>query len=165
MEGFKFSTIEEAVADLRAGKMIIAVDDPDRENEGDLICAAEHATLENVNFMASYAKGLICMPMSKALTTKLGLEQMVANNTDNHCTAFTVSIDHVDTTTGISALERLYDGHEECKGRCQTVRFPASGTYVSFGGESWRGTRTYGTYRSHRRPDAYCPAQRMRLVL
>ena len=101
MEGFKFSTIEEAVADLRAGKMIIAVDDPDRENEGDLICAAEHATLENVNFMASYAKGLICMPMSKALTTKLGLEQMVANNT-----AFTVSIDHVDTTTGISALER-----------------------------------------------------------
>ena len=106
MEGFKFSTIEEAVADLRAGKMIIAVDDPDRENEGDLICAAEHATLENVNFMASYAKGLICMPMSKALTTKLGLEQMVTHNTDNHCTAFTVSIDHVDTTTGISALER-----------------------------------------------------------
>ena len=64
MEEFKFSTIEEAVADLRAGKMIIAVDDPDRENEGDLICAAEFATLENVNFMASYAKGLICMPMS-----------------------------------------------------------------------------------------------------
>ncbi len=106
MEDFKFSTIEEAVADLRAGKMIIAVDDPDRENEGDLICAAEHATLENVNFMASYAKGLICMPMSRELTSKLGLEQMVTNNTDNHCTAFTVSIDHVSTTTGISALER-----------------------------------------------------------
>ena len=100
MEGFKFSTIEEAVADLRAGKMIIAVDDPDRENEGDLICAAEHATLENVNFMASYAKGLICMPMDASYTDKLNL-----------------------------------------------------------------GTRTYGTYRSHRRPDAYCPAQRMRLVL
>ena len=106
MEDFKFSTIEEAVADLRAGKMIIAVDDPDRENEGDLICAAEHATLENVNFMASYAKGLICMPMSKEMTAKLGLTQMVANNTDNHCTAFTVSIDHISTTTGISALER-----------------------------------------------------------
>ena len=150
MEGFKFSTIEEAVADLRAGKMIIAVDDPDRENEGDLICAAEHATLENVNFMASYAKGLICMPMSKALTTKLGLEQMVTHNTDNHCTAFTVSID---------------DGHEERRGRCQTVRFPASGAYVSFGGESRRGTRTYGTYRSYRRSDAYCPAQGMWLVL
>lgn len=106
MEEFKFSTIEEAVADLRAGKMIIAIDDPDRENEGDLICAAEHATLENVNFMASYAKGLICMPMSRELTAQLGLEQMVTNNTDNHCTAFTVSIDHVSTTTGISALER-----------------------------------------------------------
>lgn len=106
MEEFKFSTIEEAVADLRAGKMTIAVDDPDRENEGDLICAAEHATLENVNFMASYAKGLICMPMSRELTAQLGLEQMVTNNTDNHCTAFTVSIDHVSTTTGISALER-----------------------------------------------------------
>lgn len=106
MEDFKFSTIEEAIADLRAGKMIIAVDDPDRENEGDLICAAEHATLENVNFMASYAKGLICMPMSRELTMKLGLEQMVTNNTDNHCTAFTVSIDHISTSTGISALER-----------------------------------------------------------
>lgn len=106
MEEFKFGTIEEAVADLRAGKMIIAVDDPDRENEGDLICAAEHATLENVNFMASYAKGLICMPMSRKMTQKLGLEQMVTHNTDNHCTAFTVSIDHIDTATGISALER-----------------------------------------------------------
>ena len=106
MEEFEFSTIEEAIADLRAGKMIVAVDDPDRENEGDLICAAERATLENVNFMASYAKGLICMPMSRELTAKLGLEQMVTNNTDNHCTAFTVSIDHVSTTTGISALER-----------------------------------------------------------
>lgn len=106
MEEFKFSTIEEAIADLRAGRMIVTIDDPDRENEGDLICAAEHATLENVNFMASYAKGLICMPMSRELTAKLGLEQMVINNTDNHCTAFTVSIDHVSTTTGISALER-----------------------------------------------------------
>lgn len=106
MEDFKFNTIEEAIADLRAGKIIIATDDPDRENEGDLICAAEFATLENVNFMASYAKGLICMPMSRELTDKLGLQQMVANNTDNHCTAFTVSIDHISTTTGISALER-----------------------------------------------------------
>lgn len=106
MEEFKFSTIEEAIADLRAGKMILVTDDPERENEGDLICAAEFATLENVNFMACQAKGLICMPMSKELTDKLGLEQMVSNNTDNHATAFTVSIDHVSTTTGISALER-----------------------------------------------------------
>ena len=102
----KFNTIEEAIEDLRNGKMIIVVDDPDRENEGDLICAAEFATTENVNFMASYAKGLICMPMSKDLTHKLKLNQMVTDNTDNHCTAFTVSIDHVDTTTGISAVER-----------------------------------------------------------
>lgn len=106
MEETKFNTIEEAVADLKAGKMIVTVDDPDRENEGDLICAAQFATLENVNFMASYAKGLICMPMSRAMTEKLNLQQMVANNTDNHATAFTVSIDHVSTSTGISALER-----------------------------------------------------------
>lgn len=106
MEEIKFNTIEEAVADLKAGKMIVTVDDPDRENEGDLICAAQFATLENVNFMASYAKGLICMPMSRAMTEKLNLQQMVANNTDNHATAFTVSIDHVSTSTGISALER-----------------------------------------------------------
>ena len=102
----RFNTIEEAIEDLRNGKMIIVVDDPDRENEGDLICAAEFATTENVNFMASYAKGLICMPMSKELTHKLKLNQMVTENTDNHCTAFTISIDHVDTTTGISAVER-----------------------------------------------------------
>ena len=91
---------------MRSGKMIIAVDDPDRENEGDLICAARYATTENVNFMASYAKGLICMPMSAEMTRKLDLKQMVAENTDNHSTAFTVSIDHVSTTTGISAVER-----------------------------------------------------------
>ena len=102
----RFNTIEEAIEELRNGKMIIVIDDPDRENEGDLICAAEFATVENVNFMASYAKGLICMPMSKELTHKLKLNQMVTENTDNHCTAFTVSIDHVDTTTGISAVER-----------------------------------------------------------
>lgn len=106
MEQIEFNTIEEAIADLRVGKMIVAVDDPDRENEGDLICAAQFATLENVNFMASYAKGLICMPMSRALCEQLNLQQMVANNTDNHCTAFTVSIDHVSTSTGISAAER-----------------------------------------------------------
>lgn len=108
MEQSKFNTIEEALEELRAGRIIVVVDDPDRENEGDLICAAEHATLENVNFMASYAKGLICMPMSRELCRKLDLQQMVAHNTDNHSTAFTVSIDHVDTTTGISAAERSY---------------------------------------------------------
>ncbi|WP_027129087.1 bifunctional 3,4-dihydroxy-2-butanone-4-phosphate synthase/GTP cyclohydrolase II [Fusobacterium perfoetens] len=101
-----FNTIEEALQDLRAGKSIIVVDDENRENEGDVICAAEFATLENVNFMATHAKGLICMPMSDYYVKKLDLPQMVTNNTDNHCTAFTVSIDHIDTTTGISAYER-----------------------------------------------------------
>lgn len=102
----ELATIEEALEDIRNGKIILVIDDPDRENEGDLICAAEFATTENVNMMATYAKGLICMPMSRELTRKLGLDQMVAVNTDNHSTAFTVSIDHVDTTTGISAVER-----------------------------------------------------------
>lgn len=105
---FNFSTIEEAVEELRNGRMIICTDDPDRENEGDLICAAEFATTANINFMATFAKGLICMPMSKAYCEKLDLPQMVENNTDNHATAFTVTIDHVDTTTGISAVERSY---------------------------------------------------------
>ena len=103
---FQFSTIEEALEDLRQGKVILCTDDPDRENEGDFICAAEFATTENVNFMAKYAKGLICMPMSIDLCRKLMFPQMVTTNTDNHETAFTVSIDHVDTTTGISAAER-----------------------------------------------------------
>ena len=101
-----FATLDQALEDLRQGKLILVIDDPDRENEGDLICAAEFATTENVNAMASLAKGLICIPMSREYTKKLGLDQMVAVNTDNHSTAFTVSIDHVDTTTGISAVER-----------------------------------------------------------
>ena len=100
------NTIPEALDELRAGHIIIVVDDPDRENEGDMICAAEFATQANVNLMASVAKGLICMPMSRDLARKLNLEQMVSENTDNHETAFTVSIDHVSTTTGISAAER-----------------------------------------------------------
>lgn len=103
-----FSTIPEALDELRAGRVIMAIDDPDRENEGDFICAAEHATTENVNLMASVAKGLICMPMSAEYVERLKLPQMVRSNTDNHETAFTVSIDHVDTTTGISVEERGY---------------------------------------------------------
>ncbi|MGN0181822.1 MAG: bifunctional 3,4-dihydroxy-2-butanone-4-phosphate synthase/GTP cyclohydrolase II [Candidatus Ornithomonoglobus sp.] len=102
----KFDTIEKAIEDLKNGKVILCTDDESRENEGDLICAAQFATTENVNFMASAAKGLICMPMSGAYVRKLGLRPMVANNTDNHETAFTESIDHIDTTTGISAEER-----------------------------------------------------------
>lgn len=104
----KFNTVEEALEDLRNGRVILVTDDEDRENEGDMICAAEFATTENVNLMASAGKGLICMPMSIELCRKLQFPQMVSNNTDNHETAFTVSVDHVNTTTGISAEERGY---------------------------------------------------------
>lgn len=103
---FTFSTVEQALEDLRKGKIILVTDDPDRENEGDFICAAEFATTANINFMATYGKGLICMPMSEEYVSRLQIPQMVTRNTDNHETAFTVSIDHVSTTTGISAAER-----------------------------------------------------------
>lgn len=106
MAAEQFGKLEQALQDLRDGKLILVIDDPERENEGDLICAAEHATPENINAMASLAKGLICMPMSTELCEQLGLSQMVEVNTDNHATAFTVSIDHIETTTGISAFER-----------------------------------------------------------
>ena len=99
-QSYKYNTIEEAVEELRKGKIILVTDDPDRENEGDMICAA------NINFMATHAKGLICTPMSAEVANRLGLPPMVAENTDNHHTAFTVSVDHIDTTTGISAAER-----------------------------------------------------------
>ena len=102
----EYGTIEQALEDLRAGKVILVTDDPDRENEGDMICAAEFATTKNINFMATHGKGLICMPMSEAFVRRLQIPQMVRTNTDNHETAFTVSIDHVSTTTGISAKER-----------------------------------------------------------
>ena len=101
-----FNTIPEALQDLKQGKIILVTDDPDRENEGDFICAAEFATTENINFMATHGKGLICMPMSEAFVQKLQFPQMVQHNTDNHETAFTVSIDHISTSTGISAAER-----------------------------------------------------------
>ena len=106
MEKYTLSTIEEALEELRQGHIIVVIDDPDRENEGDLICAARFATPDNINFMATYGKGLICMPMSEVYTSRLNLNQMVTYNTDNHHTAFTVSIDHISTTTGISAVER-----------------------------------------------------------
>ena len=100
------NSIEQALEALRQGRIILVTDDIDRENEGDMICAAEYATPENVNMMARYAKGLICAPMSAEIAAKLGFHPMVAKNTDNHETAFTVSVDHNTTTTGISAVER-----------------------------------------------------------
>ena len=100
------AAVERALAELAAGRLIVCADDADRENEGDLICAARFATTENVNFMAMHARGLICLPMEAAIARRLDLPPMAAHSTDNHGTAFTVSIDHISTTTGISAAER-----------------------------------------------------------
>ncbi|MDO4487636.1 MAG: bifunctional 3,4-dihydroxy-2-butanone-4-phosphate synthase/GTP cyclohydrolase II [Eubacteriales bacterium] len=105
---FKYNTVPEAIEAIRQGKIVMCTDDPDRENEGDFICASEFATTENINFMAKYGRGLICTPMSSEIAHRLNLQQMVPENTESHCTAFTVSIDHVNTTTGISAEERGY---------------------------------------------------------
>jgi len=106
MKDFQFNSIEEILEDMRAGKPVVILDDEKRENEGDVIFAAEFATTENVNFMAKYARGLICMPMDASYSDRYNLPQMCITNTDNHTTAFAVSVDHVDTTTGISAEER-----------------------------------------------------------
>ena len=105
-EEFKFGTIEQAIEDIKNGKMVLVTDDEDRENEGDLIMAAEKVTPEAINFMAKFARGLICMPASPEIMDKLQFGAMVAQNTDTHETAFTVTIDHVDTPIGIFAFER-----------------------------------------------------------
>ena len=135
MEGF--NTIEEVLDDLRQGKIVLVTDDENRENEGDFICAAQYATTENVNFMAVHGRGLICMPMSTQLCTRLKLPQMVSDNSDNHETAFTVSIDHISTSTGISAAER-------------GVGFPPSRPHASAGSQKKWGAGTERPYRSHR---------------
>ncbi len=124
---FQFATIPQAVEDLKNGKLILCTDDPDRENEGDLICAGQFATTENINFMAVHGKGLICMPMGKKVIERLNLPQMVADNTDNHETAFTVSIDHVNTTTGISAEERGYTARMAADPESRAIDFRRPG--------------------------------------
>jgi 3,4-dihydroxy 2-butanone 4-phosphate synthase / GTP cyclohydrolase II len=101
-----FHSIEEAVEDLKAGKIVIVVDDEDRENEGDFVALAEGITAESINFMVTHGRGLVCTPISEKIAIKLDLSPMVAANTDSHGTAFTISVDHVSTTTGISAQER-----------------------------------------------------------
>lgn len=123
----EFNTIQQAVEDIKQGKMIIVVDDYDRENEGDLVMAGEFANQENINFMVKHARGLICMPTTAELLDKHCLEQMVDYNTDNHGTAFTVSIDHVDTTTGISAAERALTIQKFTQGNCQPQDFRRPG--------------------------------------
>lgn len=104
--GHKLNTIEEVLEDMKVGKPVIIVDDEKRENEGDLVIAAEFATMENINFMVKEARGIVCTPMLAADLERLGIDQMVEKNTDNHETAFTVTVDHVATTTGVSPYER-----------------------------------------------------------
>lgn len=106
MECNPFGSIEQALEDLAAGKMIIVTDDEDRENEGDIIVSCKFASPQTVNFIAKNACGLICMPVSKKVAQRLNFDPMTANNTDNHCTAFTISVDHVSNSTGISAFDR-----------------------------------------------------------
>jgi 3,4-dihydroxy 2-butanone 4-phosphate synthase/GTP cyclohydrolase II len=101
-----FNSIEEAIEDLKAGKIIVVVDDEDRENEGDFVCLADRVTPENINFMICHGRGLVCVPITDERAKELKLHPMVQNNTDPHGTAFTVSIDGPNSTTGISAHER-----------------------------------------------------------
>ena len=152
----QFDTVEEALEDLRNGKIILATDDPERENEGDFICAAEFATTENINFMAVHGKGLICMPMSEEYINKLKFPQMVQQNTDNHETAFTVSVDHVTTSTGISAAERSITA-------LGCVADDAK--HVSAAVKEERCFRAQRAYGSYRRFVPSCRSERVRPVL
>ena len=145
-----FNTVPEALEDLRQGKIILVTDNPDRENEGDFICAAEFATTENINFMATHGKGLICMPMSEAFVRKLQFPQMVQNNTDNHETAFTVSIDHISTSTGISAAERSVTAMACVEEGREGGGFPQTGPHVPAAVEEKRRVGAGGPYGGHR---------------
>ena len=139
---YQYNSVEEALEELRQGRIVLVTDDPDRENEGDMICAAEFATQENINFMACHAKGLICTPMSAALAGRLGLSQMVSENTDNHSTAFTVSVDHVDTTTGI------YYAQPDRR-RNETAGPSKTRACISAGGKAWRCVGKKWSYRGN----------------
>lgn len=127
MTMFKFNTIPEAIEDIRQGKMIVVVDDEDRENEGDLVIAAEAVTAENINFMAKYGGGLVCLPVIRERLEELHIERMVAKNTDPNRTAFTVSIDASECTTGISAQERALTIHKVLDGKSGPKDFTRPG--------------------------------------
>ena len=146
---YQYNSVEEALEELRQGRIVLVTDDPDRENEGDMICASEFATQENINFMACHAKGLICTPMSAALAGRLGLSQMVSENTDNHSTAFTVSVDHVDTTTGISAKQSEDILCAPDRRRNETAGPSKTGACISAGGKAWRCVGKKWSYRGN----------------
>ena len=162
----EYNTVEEALEDLKQGKIVLVTDDENRENEGDMICAAEFATQENINFMASYAKGLICTPMSVELAEKLGFVPMVTKNTDNHETAFTVSIDYARlSTTGISAAERGLTMRMCVDENVSARGFQKAGACISADCEKRRCAGEKWTYRSNCRFDASCRVKTMRCVL
>lgn len=143
------SKVEEALEELRSGRIILVTDDADRENEGDFICAAEFATTANINFMATHGKGLICMPMSEEYVRRLQIPQMVTQSTDNHETAFTVSIDSVRTTTGISAAERSITALKCVDEHARPGGFPPPGPHVSAAGQKKRRAGTGRTHGGH----------------
>ena len=124
---YKFNSVEEAIKDIKDGKIVIVVDNPNRENEGDLLMAAEKVTGESINFMAKHGRGLICMPIEEKRLNELKIGKMVEKNTDNHETAFTVSIDHVDATTGISAFERALTIQKVLDNNCKAEDFRRPG--------------------------------------
>ncbi len=143
---FEYNSIPEALEALRNGEIIMVTDDEDRENEGDFICAAEFATTDNINFMATHAKGLICMPMSEEFVKKLQIPQMVTENTDNHETAFTVSIDHVSTKTG-NFCRRAQHYRLKVRGRqLKAQGLPQTGAYVPSPRQEKRCSRTERTH-------------------
>ena len=156
----QYNTIEEAIEDLRAGKIILVTDDPDRENEGDMICAAEFATQANINFMASHAKGLICTPMSAAVAERLGLPQMVSENTDNHCTAFTVSIDNRNLRGGA-----LLHDDEVCGSGDKASGSQKTGPCISSRGKARRCPCEKRPHRGNCGPHASGGTFRVRRVL
>ena len=142
---YQYNSVEEALEELRQGRIVLVTDDPDRENEGDMICAAEFATQENINFMACHAKGLICTPMSAALAGRLGLSQMVSENTDNHSTAFTVS---VDDNGNFSSRARIYYAQPDRR-RNETAGPSKTGACISAGGKAWRCVGKKWSYRGN----------------
>ncbi|WP_318508863.1 bifunctional 3,4-dihydroxy-2-butanone-4-phosphate synthase/GTP cyclohydrolase II [Bacillus sp. T3] len=141
-----FHSIEEALEDLKNGKMVIVCDDEDRENEGDFIMLAEFATPEAVNFMAKEGRGLICAPITEDLAQKLELRPMTEVNTDTNGTAFTVSIDHIKTTTGISAFERSDTIMSLLDETASPADFKRPGSYLSINRKKWRRSKTGWTY-------------------
>jgi 3,4-dihydroxy 2-butanone 4-phosphate synthase/GTP cyclohydrolase II len=150
-------SIESAIEDIKAGKMVIVVDDEDRENEGDFVTASRNATPEVINFMSKHGRGLICVPMLEERCKELGLDLMVNNNTALHETAFTVSVDLLGhgCTTGISANDRSKTIQALIDPANKPGRFRQARTHISPDSKKRRRAAPYRPYRSNGRP---CPA-------